>query len=557
MPGTRSGGIVQLEMVERKRIVIAGGGVAALEAALTLQELAGELVDVRLVAPGPTFWYRPLAVAEPFGLAEVDSFELVDLAARAGAAFTLDAVSAVESSAHLAFLRSGEVLEYDALLLACGTVPRVAVHGALTFRGPEDTQRVSALLDRIDAGETTRVVVAVPVGAAWSLPAYELALMLAAHVEQAGLRGVQIALVTPEDEPLLLFGGAACDAIRALFDDRRVALHTGYSALEFGGGELRLLPHRTIEADDVVALPALRGPWLDGVPQTCNGFVVVDEHGRVDGLDDLYAAGDITNFPVKQGGIATQQADAAAESIAATAGARIRPEPFRPVLRGLLLTGGAPRFLRRDVAAGGGGAATSEPLWWPPAKLVGRRLAPFLSEVAGTPHIEPLAPPHAVPVDVELGEAELERATRRLEIDEVPDEDALTVDDVMAKEFLTVEPEDTLGEVAERMHVRDAGSALVTEGGRLIGILTSRDLVRAFAGRIHSSEARAREWMTAEPISVPLDASLMTALRLMNDHAIHHLPVVVNERPVGVVGMRDVARRIAERQSRPHIGLGF
>jgi sulfide:quinone oxidoreductase len=544
-------------MAERKRIVIAGGGVAALEAALTLQELAAELVDVRLVAPGSRFSYRPLSVAEPFGLGEVASFDLTDLAGRAGATFTLDAVTAVESSSRLAFLRGGAVLEYDALLLACGTVPRVAVHGALTFRGPEDTQRVRALLDHMDAGDVTRVVVVVPLGAAWSLPAYELALLLATHAEQGGLHAVQIALVTPEDEPLLLFGGAARDAIRALLDEHHVALHTGYSATAVHGTELRMLPHRTIEADFVLALPKLRGPWIDGIPQTHEGFVVTETNGSVEGIEGLYAAGDITNFPVKQGGIATQQADAAAESIAAAAGARIHPEPFRPILRGLLLTGAAPRFLRRDVAAGGVGAATSEALWWPPAKLVGRRLAPLLAVLADRDDVEPPTPPHAVHVDVELGEAELAQATRSLEIDEAPDEDGLTVDNVMATEFLTVEPEDTLGEVAERLHARDMGSALVTEAGRLIGILTSRDLVRAFAGRIHSSEARTREWMTAEPVTIPVDASLATALRLMNDHAIHHLPVVVNERPVGVVGMRDVARLIAERRSRAHIGLGF
>ncbi|HJV29493.1 MAG TPA: CBS domain-containing protein [Gaiellaceae bacterium] len=545
-------------MAEPKRIVIAGGGVAALEAALTLHELSGELLDVRLVAPDPTFRYRPLSVAQPFGLGEVATFELVDLAARAGATFTLDAVTAVDASGHLAFLRGGAVLEYDALLLACGTVSQVALHGALTFRGPEDTNRVRTLLDHIDAGDVKRVVVVVPLGAVWTLPAYELALLLAGHAERGGLHDVQIALVTPEDEPLLLFGGAARDAIRVLLDEHDVALHTGYSARAVHGTELRLLPHRTIQADCVLALPKLRGPWIDGIPQTHDGFIVTDAHGRVDAIEDLYAAGDITSFPVKQGGIATQQANAAAESIAAAAGARIRPQPFRPILRGLLLTGTAPRYLRRDVAAGGHGAATTEPLWWPPAKLVGRRLAPLLAELSGTEHMEPPVAPHAVAVDVELGEAELARTRQRLEIDdEALEEDAPTVDDAMVTEFLTVQPEDTLGEVAERLQRQDTGSALVTEGGRLIGILTSRDLVRALAARVHSSEARVREWMTAEPICAPLDASLTTAFLLMNDHAIHHLPVVVDERPVGVVGMRDVARSIADRQSRSHIGLGF
>ena len=106
-------------------------------------------------------------------------------------------------------------------------------------------------------------------------------------------------------------------------------------------GELRLVPEGSIAADRVVALPRLRGPRIDGLPQTVEGFLSVDAHGQVHGLADVFAAGDITSFPVKQGGIAAQQADAAAEIIAANAGADLTPQPFRPVLRGLLLTDGS------------------------------------------------------------------------------------------------------------------------------------------------------------------------------------------------------------------------
>jgi sulfide:quinone oxidoreductase len=542
-------------MSERKRVLIAGGGVAAVEAALTLQELARELVEVELVAPEPRFWYRPLAVAEPFGLGEAQSFDLADLAQRAGALFTLGSITRVDASGHLAGTGAGDNVPYDALLLACGVLPRAVVTGALTFRGPADAVRVSELLSRIDAGEVTRLVVAIPVGAAWSLPAYELALLLASHVEAAGRRDVRVALVTPEDEPLLLFGEAARDTIRKLLDEHEIALHTGYSPLEFTDGELKLLPARSIEADSVVALPSLSGQRIDGVPQTRDGFVPVDRHGRVDGLPDVYAAGDITRFPVKQGGLAAQQADAAAEAIAAAAGAAIDPQPFRPILRGLLLTGDAPRYLRRDVAAGEAGTTSVDALWWPPAKLVGRRLAPFLARLAGSTYEEPPAAPGSVVVERELGAEDLARAERRPFVEE--DDGSGTVAEVMTDEPLIVAPEDTLGEVAERMTTLDVGSALVADYGRLIGIVTSRDLLRAFAGRIHSSEARVREWMTAEPISVSRDAPLAAALRLMNEHAFHHLPVVEGERAVGLVGMRSVARALADRQARAHIGLGF
>ena len=141
---------------------------------------------------------------------------------------------------------------------------------------------------------------------------------------------------------------------------------------------LRFVGTGEIEADRVVALPRIEGPRLPGVPHDANGFVPIDDHGGVLDVEDVYAAGDLTNFPIKQGGLAAQQADAAAEAIAAAAGAEITPTPFRPVLRGLLLTGLSPRFMRAEVGSQESQVDT-EPLWWPPAKIVGRHLAPFLA----------------------------------------------------------------------------------------------------------------------------------------------------------------------------------
>ncbi len=103
-----------------------------------------------------------------------------------------------------------------------------------------------------------------------------------------------------------------------------------------------------IEVDRIVCLPLLDGPAIPGVPADADGFIPVDAHGRVPGTPDVYAAGDATTFPIKQGGLACQQADAVAELISATAGAPIEPIPFRPVLRGKLMTGGRDRFLRQQ-----------------------------------------------------------------------------------------------------------------------------------------------------------------------------------------------------------------
>jgi sulfide:quinone oxidoreductase len=553
------------EVVDRSdqaHVLIAGGGVAALEAALALRALAEDRVSVELLAPEPHFWYRPLAVAEPFALGEVKHFELSKLAIDAGATFSPGELVSVDVARRLAYTSQGGAIPYSALLIACGAVPKPAVDGALTFRGPADTAEIEGLLAEIEAGEVHRVAFAVPAGAVWSLPAYEFALMTASWVATRGITGIEVALITPETEPLHLFGREASDAVRALLEERGIALHTRADPAEARDGELLLVADGIVVADRVVALPRLQGPRIGGIPQTFEGFIPVDVHGRVHGVPDVYAAGDVTTFPVKQGGIAAQQADAAAEAIAAEAGVAVTPSPFRPVLRGLLLTGAEPRYLRGELAEGAGevSQASAEPLWWPPAKIVGRHLAPFLAGLVGTGGPTEPVPETGLRVEVELHAAAAEpRRDRRLEaaIEEALGESAVAmVGEVMSAEPLVVAPEDTLGEVAERMRELDVGLALVAEYGRLIGIVTSRDMLRALAGRVHSSEARVRQWMTAEPITVSAPTSLEAAVILMSQYHIHHLPVVEGERPVGMVGMRDVVRS-ASPEFLTGIGLGF
>ena len=117
-----------------------------------------------------------------------------------------------------------------------------------------------------------------------------------------------------------------------------------------------------------------------------------------------------------------------------------------------------------------------------------------------------------------------------------------TVGDLMTTDLLTVAPEDTLGEAAERMDRRGVSSALVSDFGRLIGILTERDLLRAVAGRTHSSDARVREWMTRDPLTATPDGSAEEVARTMLERGFRHMPVVEGERPIGVVSIRDVAR---------------
>jgi sulfide:quinone oxidoreductase len=529
------------QLVMKKRVLIAGGGVAALEAALALRELAEERVVVELLAPEPHFWYRPLSVAEPFGLSETHRYELATLTAAAGATCTLGTLEGVDAIGHKVQTSVGEIA-YDFLLVAVGVVPTTAVPGALTFRGPADTEQIRTLLEEIAAGDARRIAFAVPWGAVWSLPIYELALMTAAHLAAHRIQGADLMLVTPEEEPLQLFGTTGSAAVRELLDGRGVALVAGSHPADFTEGVLRLVPDGELEVDRVVALPRLRGVQLDGLSQTLNGFIPIDAHGRVRGIEDVYAAGDITNFPVKQGGIATQLADVAAEAIARAAGADLQPEPFRPVLRGLLLTGTQPRFLRHELAGVGRAAiASPDPLWWPPAKIVGRYLAPFLAGFAGVESLaEPSGSPGAIRIEVELAARELDQAAApRLEEAQGEGE---TVGEVMSADPLVVSPEEILGDVAQTMRDCDADAAAVALHGELIGILTSSDVLRAFAARVHPGRARVREWMTAEPIAVSASTRIEAAVSVMTEHGVDHVPVVDGTRPVGMLGFREATR---------------
>jgi CBS domain-containing protein len=115
-----------------------------------------------------------------------------------------------------------------------------------------------------------------------------------------------------------------------------------------------------------------------------------------------------------------------------------------------------------------------------------------------------------------------------------------TIADVMRTEYVTVAPEDTLGESAEKMRALNVGAAIVKDYGRLIGILTERDIMRAVAGRVHASEARVREWMTADPLTAPPEMPIEEAAQIMLDNGFRHLPVCDQEVVQGVVSMRRV-----------------
>jgi len=381
------------------RLVVAGGGVAGLEAVLALRALAQDRVSIDVIAPEHEFAYRPLAVAEPFRAADVQTFPLQPLVQAAGAELRSARVTAVDSNRHMVVTGDGSEIAYDFLLLALGAQPVAAVENALAFRGTADGPALAEILEQALVGAVHRLVFAVPAGAAWPLPAYELALLTANYLADHGARGIDVTVVTPEESPLAVFGITASSAVRELLELRGIGLVTHATPLRFENETLEVAPFARIEADRVVALPRLEGPRLPGIDHDQRGFVATDELGRVVPYADVYAAGDMTQFPLKQGGIAAQQADVAAAAIASRVGVDLEVAPFRPVLRGLLLTGMVPRYLRAEPGTGRSVVDTAT-LWWPPAKIVGRYLSPFLAERLG---LDPYPPPaDGVRVEIEL-----------------------------------------------------------------------------------------------------------------------------------------------------------
>lgn len=389
------------------KVVIAGGGVAGLELVLGLRAMAEQRPRIELASPRRDFVYRPSAVLEPFGLGRAHRFDLASLIDDHGVRFVPDAIVAVDPARHLARTRGGTEIAYDSLVLACGAISKSALPGALTFWGSPGSAAYRGLLRELESGNPCDVVFMLPAGAGWPLPLYELALLTRSHLGARGISGVRVTVATHESAPLELFGRRASEVVARLLAERGIAVCTDCYPVGIEGGALEIVPSGHLPADRVVSLPRLEGRPPEGIPRDAEGFVPVDRHGRVEELDDVYAAGDITTFPVKQGGIAAQQADAVAEVLAARLGAAVTPEPFRPVLRGLLLTGREPAFLRAEVSGGRGETSTvsTDALWWPPGKVVGRYLAPHLAAIANTELMPP--PPRdaaTMPVEVALGE---------------------------------------------------------------------------------------------------------------------------------------------------------
>lgn len=366
----------------RFKVLIAGSGVAALEAVMALRDLAGERVQITLLTPDSQFVYRPMTVREPFSgpLARhyplrrlIDDFELDH---------HVGSLASVDPGARtVTTTGEAKTLEYDALLLAIGAQQGRRLPHALNLDDRSLDEQLHGLIQDVEEGMSKRLAFVVPPGPCWPLPIYELALMTARRAYDMGLATL-VTIVTPERAPLAIFGEAASDAVAQELRAYRVATILGADCTVTDAGQLLVQQgRRELPVDRIIAMPELHGPTIPGIASVGERhFISVNNHCAVARVERIFAAGDITDFPVKQGGIAAQQADTAAEAIAALAGIAIDPVPLHPTLKGILLGGRLPLHLRARLVDGHAvdSEASTEPLWTPPDKISSRHLTAYL-----------------------------------------------------------------------------------------------------------------------------------------------------------------------------------
>ncbi len=361
-------------------MLVAGAGVAGLEALLALDELARDRLDVTLLAPDSEFRYRQLSVVTPFEHLQPEGFSIDEITRELGVHHRRGLLAGVDAESRRVRTKAGTEIDFDLLLVAVGVGAHEAIPGALTFRGLGDAMRYRELLASVESGSVGRLTFAVPSRSAWPLPLYELALFTAQHAKTAG-REVMVDLVSPEAAPLAIFGEVVSIAIAALLRDSGIRFHGDQTPVAFTDGELALEGGETVTSDSVVSLPTPSQPGITGLSCDEHGFIHTDAFGRVPGSEVVFAAGDATWHPIKQGGLAAQQADAAASAIAELAGSPVTAAPSAAILRGALLTPWGPRYLRHEP--GYASTFARAILWWPPTKVAGSRLGPYLARRSG------------------------------------------------------------------------------------------------------------------------------------------------------------------------------
>lgn len=359
-------------------IVIAGGGVAAIEAVLALRASGRPDLSLTLVSASPSFHLPPLSALKPFARGHSGDVSLAEFMHAQDGRFIEHRVASVEPARRALVLEDGAELPYDELIVAVGGQPVKGTDRGTGF-DPDAYNTVTGIASDLELGWAGSVAVVLPDGPSWPLPGYEIALQLAQQLGGAEAARGHVHLFIPTEEPLEAFGAVVSQRVREALAQAGVTLHAGTAArvvrtglVERSGG----LP--PVPVDRVLAMPRIVGPAIPGLPQDEDGFIVVDDLARVAGTAHVHAAGDGTTQPLKFGAIACQQADVAVADLLAVRGLAPAPAPLAPLLDARLVAGDQEVALHHDPSG-----ANRPPIAWPAGgKIAGRYLTPWVEAQA-------------------------------------------------------------------------------------------------------------------------------------------------------------------------------
>lgn len=372
------------------RVVICGGGIAAVEGLLRIRRLAGDSVHVQLIAPNEELVIRPMAVRQPFAFGPPQRYPLRRIARDNRAEWLQDSLAWVDPGARLVHTAAGERVEFDALLVAVGGRQVEPYQHVTTFRDAAADATYHGIVQDIEHGYTRSVAFIQPVGPVWPLPLYELALMTAERAFSMDVRDLKTTIVTPERRPLAVFGPAVSDVVAERLNRAGIEVHCDSLAKVPAKRRLRIEPQGVeLHPERIVTMPRIGGPSIRGLAGAgATGFIPIDKHCAVPGTGGrVFAAGDAADYPIKQGGLGAQMADAAAAAIAKLAGAIDAAPAFNPVIHGKLLTGSDPVYMTAHPV--GSESFASEvfetPPWPSEEKVVAEELGSYLAHLNESP----------------------------------------------------------------------------------------------------------------------------------------------------------------------------
>ena len=371
------------------RVVICGGGIAAVEGLLRLRRLAGDSVDIELIAPTEELVYRPMAVREPFAFGPPRRYPLRRIARDADAVWTQDSLAWVDPDARVVHTGEGRRVEYDALLIAVGARQVDAYEHVATFRDAEADASYHGIVQDVEGGYSRKLAFIQPVGPVWPLPLYELALMTAERAESMDIRDLELVFVTPEPRPLAVFGTAVSEVVTNRLAGAGIKVYCNSLARVPAARRLLIEPQGAeLQDQRIITMPRVAGPAIRGLSGVgAHGFLPIDKHCSVPRTGGrVFAAGDAANYPIKHGGLGAQMADAAAAAIAMLAGSQTKAPAFNPVIRGQLLTGSDPVFMSaHPIGAESFESEVFDTAPWPvDEKVIAEELGPYLTGLDAT-----------------------------------------------------------------------------------------------------------------------------------------------------------------------------